>query len=219
MSQVLKKLGALGVIPVVKIHRASDAVPLGEALLAGGLACAEITLRTADAEDVIRQMSTQLPRVLVGAGTVLSVDQARRAVSAGAQFVVSPGLNPKVVTWCIANGITVIPGALTPSEIEEALDMGLDVVKFFPAEAIGGIGTLAAIAAPYQGVMRFIPTGGISENNLATYLAHRSVHCCGGSWFVGADLISASEFDRITQLTRAAVSIVCRVRGASETLA
>jgi 2-dehydro-3-deoxyphosphogluconate aldolase/(4S)-4-hydroxy-2-oxoglutarate aldolase len=212
LTGVLEKMAPLGVVPVVTINRSEDAVPVGEALCAGGLPCAEVTFRTGAAEDAIRQMASSLPDIIVGAGTVLSVEQAERAVSAGAQFVVSPGLNRKVVDWCLSNGTTVVPGVMTPTEIEAALDVGLEVLKFFPAEAIGGIGTLATIAAPYANV-KFIPTGGISQDNLADYLAHPSVHCCGGSWLVKASLITAGRFDEITRLTRDALSVVRAVRG------
>jgi 2-dehydro-3-deoxyphosphogluconate aldolase/(4S)-4-hydroxy-2-oxoglutarate aldolase len=212
MTDLLEKLGLLGVVPVVAIERSEDAVELGRALVAGGLPCAEITFRTAAAEEAIRQISSNLPEVTVGAGTVLSVDQADRAVSAGAQFIVSPGFNQKVVDWCLQNEVPVTPGVLTPTEIDMALDRELKILKFFPAEAMGGIATLKAIAAPYGGV-KFIPTGGITRDNLADYLAQPSVHCCGGSWLVKANLISAGKFDEITQLTRDAMSVVRRVRG------
>lgn len=212
MTELLERLGRLGVVPVVKIERAEDAVALGRALLAGGLPCAEITFRTAAAEEAIRRISSSLPEIIVGAGTVLSVDQASRAVSAGARFIVSPGFNPRVVDWCLQNEVSVTPGVATPTEIEMALDKGLEILKFFPAEALGGIPMLKAIAAPYGGV-KFIPTGGINQENLADYLAQPSVHCCGGSWLVKANLISAGRFDEITQLTRDAMSVVRRVRG------
>lgn len=212
MTDLLEKLGVLGVVPVVKIERAEDAVELGRALLAGGLPCAEITFRTAAAEEAIRQIASNLPEVIVGAGTVLSVEQADRAVSAGARFIVSPGFNQKVVDWCLQNEIPVTPGVLTPTEIDMALYRGLDILKFFPAEAMGGIATLKAISAPY-GSVKFIPTGGINQNNLADYLALPSVHCCGGSWLVKTHLISAGKFDEITRLTREAMSVVRRVRG------
>ena len=212
MTDLLEKLGRFGVVPVVEIERAEDAVELGKALLAGGLPCAEITFRTAAAEEAIRRISSSLPEVIVGAGTVLTVDQADRAVSAGAQFIVSPGFNQKVVDWCLQHEIPVTPGVLTPTEIDMALDRGLKVLKFFPAEAMGGVATLKAIAAPYKDV-KFIPTGGISQDNLADYLALRSVHCCGGSWLVKTSLISAGKFDEITRLTQEAVSVVRRVRG------
>jgi len=212
MTDLLEKLGRLGVVPVVKIERAEDAIELGRALLAGGLPCAEITFRTAAAEDAIRRISSSLPEIIVGAGTVLSVDQADKAVSAGARFIVSPGFNQKVVDWCLQDEIPVTPGVMTPTEIDMALDRGLNILKFFPAEAIGGIAVLKAISAPYGGV-KFIPTGGINQNNLADYLALPSVHCCGGSWLVKANLISAGRFDEITRLTREAMSVVRRVRG------
>jgi len=212
MTDLLDKLGRLGVVPVVKIERAEDAVELGRALLAGGLPCAEITFRTAAAEEAIRQIASNLPEVIVGAGTVLSVEQADRAVSAGARFIVSPGFNQKVVDWCLQNEIPVTPGVVTPTEIDMALDRGLNILKFFPAEAMGGIATLKAISAPY-GSVKFIATGGINQNNLADYLALPSVHCCGGSWLVKANLISAGRFDEITRLTREAMSVVRRVRG------
>jgi 2-dehydro-3-deoxyphosphogluconate aldolase/(4S)-4-hydroxy-2-oxoglutarate aldolase len=212
MTDLLEKLGRLGVVPVVKIERAEDAIELGKALLAGGLPCAEITFRTAAAEDAIRRISSSLPKIIVGAGTVLTVDQASKAVSAGARFIVSPGINQKVVDWCLQNEIPVTPGVMTPTEIDMALDRGLNILKFFPAEAIGGIAVLKAISAPYGGI-KFIPTGGINQNNLADYLALPSVHCCGGSWLVKANLISAGKFDEITELARDAMSVVRRVRG------
>lgn len=212
MRGVLHTLGDLGLVPVVKIERVEDAVDLAGALLAGGLPCAEITFRTEAAEEAIRRICSSLPDMLVGAGTVLSVDQAERAVSAGAQFIVSPGFNQKVVDWCLENEIAVTPGVLTPTEIEMARERGLEILKFFPAEAMGGIATLKAIGAPY-GDVKFVPTGGINRDNLAGYLALPNVHCCGGSWLVKANLISAGKFDEITQLTQDAMSVVREVRG------
>ncbi len=212
MNDMLDTLGRLGLVPVVKIEQAEDAVDLGKALSAGGLPCAEITFRTAAAEEAIRRIASNLPDVILGAGTVLTVDQADRAVSAGAQFIVSPGFNQKVVDWCLNNEIPVTPGVATPTEIDMALEVGLSILKFFPAEAMGGIKTLKAISAPYGGV-KFIPTGGINRDNLADYLALPSVHCCGGSWLVKASLISAGKFDEITQLAQEAVSVVRQVRG------
>jgi 2-dehydro-3-deoxyphosphogluconate aldolase/(4S)-4-hydroxy-2-oxoglutarate aldolase len=212
MHEVLATLGDLGVVPVVAIQRAEDAVELGRALLAGGLPCAEITFRTDAAEEAIRRISSGLPDIVLGAGTVLTIDQAERAVSAGAQFIVSPGFNQKVVDWCLQNEIPVTPGVLTPTEIDMALDRGLKILKFFPAEALGGLRMLKAIAAPYVGT-KFIPTGGITQDNLADYLAHPSVHCCGGSWLVKSGLISTGKFDEITRLTREAVSVVRQARG------
>jgi len=211
MHEVLATLGDLGLVPVVAIERAEDAVELGRALLAGGLPCAEITFRTAAAEQAIRHIASSLPEITLGAGTVLTADQAARAVSAGARFIVSPGFNQKVVGWCLDEGVPVTPGVATPTEIEMALERGLEILKFFPAEAMGGIGALKAIAAPYVGV-KFMPTGGVNLDNLAGYLALPSVHCCGGSWLVKADLISGGKFDEITRLTQEAMSIVRRVR-------
>ncbi|MGC8874885.1 MAG: bifunctional 4-hydroxy-2-oxoglutarate aldolase/2-dehydro-3-deoxy-phosphogluconate aldolase, partial [Chloroflexia bacterium] len=168
-SPVVERLGELGLVPVIEIERAEHAVPLGEALLAAGLPCAEITFRTAAAEEAIRQIAAALPEMLTGAGTVLTIDQARRAVDAGARFVVSPGLNPALVDWCLQEGVPVIPGVATPTEVGMALSRGLSIVKFFPAEALGGVKMLKALAAPFKGV-RFIPTGGITAANLADYL-------------------------------------------------
>ena len=212
MTDLLEKLGFLGVVPVVAIERSEDAVELGRALLAGGLPCAEITFRTAAAEEAIRRISSSLPEIIIGAGTVLSVDQANRAISAGAQFIVSPGFNQKVVDWCLQNEIPVTPGVVTPTEIDMALDRELKILKFFPAEAMGGIATLKAIAAPYGGV-KFIPTGGINPKNLADYLSLPAVHACGGSWLVTSKLISAGEFAEITRLAEEALAIVRQVRG------
>lgn len=180
--------------------------------MAGGLPCAEITFRTAAAQQAIRSIASSLPGITLGAGTVLTVEQADRAVSAGAQFIVSPGFNEKVVDWCLETGVPVTPGVATPTEIEMALDRGLEILKFFPAEAMGGIKTLKAISAPYVGV-RFIPTGGVNLDNLADYLGLPSVHCCGGSWLVKSKLISQGSFDEITRVTQDAMAVVHRVRG------
>jgi 2-dehydro-3-deoxyphosphogluconate aldolase/(4S)-4-hydroxy-2-oxoglutarate aldolase len=209
MRRVLDTLGDMGLVRVVKIERAEDALDLGRALPEGGLPCAEITFRTAPAEEAIRQISSSLPEVLVEAGTVLTADQADRAVSAGARFIVPPGFNQKVVDWCLQKEVPVTPGVLTPTEIEMALDRGLSVLKFFPAEAMGGVATLKAIAGPYGGV-KFIPTGGINQ---ADYLALSNVHCCGGSWLAKASTITAGKFAEITRLTREAVSLVRAMRG------
>lgn len=213
MSQVLERLGELALVPVVKIEDAQDATDLGKALLDGGLPCAEITFRTKAAEAAIKTMTSTLPEIITGAGTVLTVDQAKRAVGAGAQFIVAPGFNPRVVDWCLEHDVAVIPGVATPTEIEMALDKDLNILKFFPAQALGGIRTLKAIAAPYSGI-KFIPTGGINATNLADYLTLPMVHACGGSWIVKASLISARDFSKIARLTQEAVSIVQQHRGA-----
>jgi 2-dehydro-3-deoxyphosphogluconate aldolase/(4S)-4-hydroxy-2-oxoglutarate aldolase len=212
MQEILETLGHLGVVPVVKIERAHEAVPLGNALMAGGLPCAEITFRTDAAEEAIRRIASELPEVVIGAGTVLSVEQAEKAVAAGARYIVSPGFDPKVVDWCLTHDVPVTPGVATPTEINMALDQGLNILKFFPAEALGGLKTLKALAAPYGGV-KFIPTGGINSKNLADYLSLSAVHACGGSWLVASKLISAGEFSEITRLAEEARAIVRQVRG------
>jgi len=211
MTGILQQLGNFGLIPVVAIETAQDAPKLGQALLDGGLPCAEITFRTAAAEDAIRLLAAECPDVLVGAGTVLSVEQAQKAVSAGARYIVSPGFDADVVGWCLDNNVPVTPGVVTPTEVAMALKKGLSVLKFFPAEAAGGVKLLKAIAAPY-GQVKFIPTGGINAQNLAGYLSLPMVHACGGSWMASKQLIAAGEFDRITALTREAVSIAQQIR-------
>lgn len=212
MNEVLEQFQKLGVIPVVVIDDAKDAAPLAKALVEGGLPCAEVTFRTAAAEESIRIMSKEYPEMLVGAGTVLTTEQVDRAVAAGAKFIVSPGLNPKVVKYCVDKGIPVTPGTANPSDIEQALEQGLDVVKFFPAEPLGGLKLIKAMAAPYVGV-KFMPTGGINEKNVREYLAYDRILACGGSWMVKGDLIKAGDFEQIKKLTAEAVQIVKEVRG------
>ena len=211
MEDILRKIGDLGVVPVIAIEDAADAPKLGQALLDGGLPCAEITFRTAAAPEAIALMTAACPDVLVGAGTVMTVAQAQRAAEAGAKFVVTPGFDGDVVDWCIEHDMPITPGVVTPTEINMALKKGLNVVKFFPAEASGGVKTLKAIAAPYQGV-KFIPTGGISASNLSDYLSLASVHACGGSWMVKKELISAGEFGQISAMAREAVALVQQIR-------
>ena len=188
MSEVLARMAELKIVPVVAIMDAKDAIPLGKALLEAGLPCAEITFRTAAAQDAIRNIASEFPEMLIGAGTVLSTLQAEQATAAGAQFIVSPGFDKKVVEWCLEREVTITPGVATPTEINMALHYGLNILKFFPAEAMGGVKTLKAIGAPFVGV-RFIPTGGINVNNLATYLSLPMVYACGGSWMVKRDMI------------------------------
>lgn len=207
MLPLIRALGKLALVPVVQIEHPNNAIALGRALLDGGLPCAEITFRTQAAEEVIKGIAENIPEIILGAGTVLTTAQAQKAVNAGAKFIVSPGTNPKVIDWCLEHGVPVFPGVATPTEIEMALDKGLDILKFFPAEAMGGVEMLKAIAAPYNKV-RFIPTGGINAQNLADYLRLPMVFACGGSWFVKANLISEGKFGEITRLTKEAVSIV-----------
>ena len=193
-----------GVVPVVVLNDAKDALPLAKALVEGGLACAEVTFRTDAAEESIRLMSEAYPEMLVGAGTVLTIDQVNRAVKAGAKFIVSPGFDPEIVDYCLENNIPVLPGCITPSEVAQAVKRGLKVVKFFPAEQAGGIAMIKAMAAPYT-MVKFMPTGGINTKNLADYLSCDKILCCGGSWMVKGDMIKAGEFDKITAMTKEAV--------------
>ena len=212
MNEVLKQIEKIGIVPVVVLEDTKDAEPLGKALCEGGLPCAEVTFRTDAAEESIRIMAEKFPEMLVGAGTVLTIDQVDRAVNAGAKFIVSPGLNPKVVAYCVEKGIPVTPGTANPSNVEQALEFGLDVVKFFPAEQAGGLAYIKAIAAPYAGV-KFMPTGGINANNVKEYLACNKILACGGSWMVKGNLIKAGEFDKITDLVKEAANIVKEIRG------
>lgn len=211
MNQVIEQLGTIGIIPVVALDDAASAVPLGQALLEGGLPCAEITFRTAAAAEAIRQIATAHPDILVGAGTVLTVDQAQQALDAGARFVVTPGFDAAVVDWCLAHDMPVTPGVMTPTDINFALSRGLKVLKFFPAEAAGGVKALKAIGGPYVGV-RFVPTGGISAENLAAYLSLPMVHACGGSFMVEKKLINDGQFDEVARRSRIAVDIVRATR-------
>jgi len=205
MNETLEKIGELGIVPVVKIEKAEYALPLGRALLAGDLPIAEITFRTSAAEESIKSLTKELPELLVGAGTVLTVEQTKKAISAGAKFIVSPGFNPRVVDYCIENDIPVTPGINNPTQIEMALERGIEAVKFFPAEASGGLPLLKSMSAPYTGI-KFIPTGGINQNNLSSYLSYSKVHACGGSWMVKPELISSGNFSEITRLTKEAIS-------------
>ena len=210
MQELIRKTG---IVPVVVLDDAKDAEPLAEALIRGGLPCAEVTFRTAAAEESIRRMTEKFPEMLVGAGTVLTTEQVDRAVAAGAKFIVAPGLNPVTVKYCLEKGISVFPGVLTPSEIEQALSLGLQVVKFFPAEPSGGLKMIQAIAAAYVG-LKFMPTGGINAKNVGEYLAdEKHILACGGSWMVKKDLIAAGEFGKIEEMAREAAALVKEYRG------
>jgi len=210
--EIASKLHSFGIIPVIEIDPAESAIPLGSALIDGGLPVAEVTFRTSAAEYAIKLMAKHHPQILLGAGSVLSTQQAETAVKAGAKYIVSPGFDPRVVDWCIEHEIPVFPGVATPTEISMGLAKGLSILKFFPAEALGGIKMLKAISAPFK-VVKFIPTGGISTANLADYLALPAVHACGGSWIVSKQLISENKYEEITRLTAEAVEIVKKVRG------
>lgn len=212
MHEVLKKIQEIGIVPVVVLEDAKDAAPLAKALIDGGLPCAEVTFRTEAAEECIRIMAEQFPEMLVGAGTVLTTEQVDRAVAAGAKFIVSPGLNPRIVKYCVEKGILITPGCANPSDVEQAIENGLEVVKFFPAEQAGGLPMIKAMAAPYTNMM-FMPTGGISPSNVREYLGFKKIIACGGSWMVKGDLVKAGDYAKITELSKEAVAIVKEVRG------
>lgn len=211
MSTVTEKISTLGVVPVVVLEDAKDAAPLAKALVEGGLPCAEVTFRTDAAEESIKIMTSEYPDMFVGAGTVLTIEQVDRAVSAGAKFIVSPGFDPEIVDYCLSKEIPVFPGCITPSEVAQAVKRGLKVVKFFPAEQFGGVATIKAMAAPYVG-LKFMPTGGVSAKNLESYLSCDKIVACGGSWMVKGDLVKAGKFDEIKAMTEEAVKLVAEIR-------
>lgn len=204
---VLDEIRRLKIVPVIVIDDAGRALALADSLADGGLPCAEITFRTPAAAEALRRIAAERPNVLAGAGTVLTTEQAARARDAGARFIVSPGINPKVVEWCQSHALPVFPGVCTPTEIETALECGLNVVKFFPAEPSGGVGFLKAIAAPFPELL-FMPTGGITATNVREYLAFKRVVACGGSWMAPQDWIQQGAFDRVRDAVAAAVSSV-----------
>ncbi|MBS6194922.1 MAG: bifunctional 4-hydroxy-2-oxoglutarate aldolase/2-dehydro-3-deoxy-phosphogluconate aldolase [Clostridiales bacterium] len=211
MHTILEEVAKLGVVPVVVLNDAKDAVPLAKALCEGGLPCAEVTFRTEAAEESIRLMCREYPEMLVGAGTVLTIDQVERAVAAGAKFIVSPGFDAEIVDYCLEKGILVLPGCITPSEVAQGVKRGLEVIKFFPAEQAGGVAMIKAMAAPYTTV-KFMPTGGISAKNLKEYLSCDKIVACGGSWMVKGDMIAAGEFDKIKEMTAEAVKLAAEIR-------
>lgn len=211
MKTIAEQFQECGVVPVVVLEDAKDALPLAKALTGGGLPCAEVTFRTEAAEESIRIMSREYPDMLVGAGTVLTVEQVDRAVAAGAKFIVSPGFDPEIVDYCLEKDIPVFPGCITPSEVAQAVKRGLKVLKFFPAEQAGGVAMIKAMAAPYT-MVKFMPTGGISAKNLKDYLSCDKIICCGGSWMVKGELVKNGEFDRIRELTKEAVELAASIR-------
>ncbi|MEX1279708.1 MAG: bifunctional 4-hydroxy-2-oxoglutarate aldolase/2-dehydro-3-deoxy-phosphogluconate aldolase [Acidimicrobiia bacterium] len=208
---VFERLGSHGVLPVVELDRAADAVPLGEALAAGGLPCLEITFRTDAAVAAVERLRRALPELLVAAGTVRTVDEARRAADAGAHVVVSPGLDRSVVAWCLDRGLPVLPGVQTPTEVMAATALGLDVLKFFPARIAGGPDAVAALAGPFPTV-RFVPTGGIGSADLGAYLRLPTVIACGGTWLADRAAIADGDFGRVTRLAADAAATVADVR-------
>ncbi len=208
---MLDQLALAGLIPVIKVERAEDAVPLCRALSKGGLPVAEITFRTKAAEEAIRLVHQELPEVLLGAGTVLTPEQADKAAAAGAGYIVSPGLNPRVVRHCLEKGYPILPGCSSPSDIELALELGLTAVKFFPAEALGGVNMIKALLGPYGG-LKLVPTGGINPQNLHDYLSIKNVIACGGSWMVPDDAVKSGDWARVERLTAEAVTLMLGLR-------
>jgi 2-dehydro-3-deoxyphosphogluconate aldolase/(4S)-4-hydroxy-2-oxoglutarate aldolase len=205
MNELIGEISNIGIVPVVVLDDPRQALPLANALYSGGIRCVEVTFRTEVAEESIKIISKEFPEMLVGAGTVLTIEQVNKAVSAGAKFLVSPGLNLKVLKFCMGNGITIIPGCVTPTDIEIAMDLNIEVVKFFPAEVSGGIQMIKAMSAPYT-KMKFMPTGGIDIKNLNTYLSFDKVIACGGSWMVNKNLLKNEDYESITKLSKEAVS-------------
>lgn len=205
MNPVMKTIQDIGLVPVIKIEDAKKSVPLGNALVAGGIPVAEVTFRTAAAEDSIRAMVAECPGLLVGAGTVINVDLARKAIAAGAQFIVSPGFNPATIDFCLEKGIPVLPGVNSASLIEAGLAKGLEVFKFFPAEASGGVAMIDALAGPF-GNVKFVPTGGINASNVGDYARRDAVLAIGGSWMVKSDLVASDRWDEIKVLCESAVA-------------
>ena len=212
MKDLAERFHEVGVVPVVVLEDAKDAVPLAQALVEGGLPCAEVTFRTAAAEESIRLMAEKFPEMLVGAGTVLTTEQVDAAVKAGAKFIVSPGFDPEIVDYCLEKKrFLILPGCISPSEVAQAVKRGLKTVKFFPAEQAGGVAMIKAMAAPYTGI-KFMPTGGINAKNLEDYLSFDKIICCGGSWMVKGDLVKAGAFDKIKELTAEARNLVESIR-------
>lgn len=204
---IYKTISEKKIVPVITINDANNAAPLAEALCAGNLPVAEVTFRTDAAEQAIRNISSEIPEVLVGAGSITNTDQAKRAVDAGAKFLVSAGFSRSVTEYAVNNNIPIFPGVLTPTEIISLLEYNLTVAKFFPAEQFGGLPTIKALAAPFPG-MKFMPTGGINASNIKEYLSYDRIIACGGSWMVKAEYIDRKEFSKIRQLTAEAVALV-----------
>lgn len=207
MTNMLNLVAEKKLVPVVKLDRVDDALPLGEALIKGGLPVAEVTFRTDAAEESIRRMKKEFPDMMVGAGTVVNTEQAKRALDAGAAFLVSPGTSTKIIEFALDNNIPIFPGACTPSEIMTCMDYGLPLAKFFPAKQFGGLDTIKALSAPFPS-MKFMPTGGVNAKNILEFLAFPKIIACGGSWMVKADLINDGNFDEVTRLTKEAVDLL-----------
>jgi len=211
MSEVLSKIEQIGIVPVVKLNDVNKALPLCKALIEGGINVAEITFRTECAEDVIKMISSNCPDMIVGAGTVINVEQAERAINAGASFIVSPGLSVDVVRYCKQRNIAVIPGCITPSEIMQAINEGLEVVKFFPAKEFGGLATMKALSAPFANI-KFMPTGGVSLDNLKEFISAKFIVACGGTYMVKENLINEENYEEITRLSKLSIEIIKECR-------
>lgn len=209
---LLEELRKIGIVPVIEIEDPDKAVNLAKALIDGGINCAEVTFRTAGAAQAIKNMTEAYPDMLVGAGTVLTKEQADRAIEAGAKFIVAPGLNPDTVQYCMDKKVPMVPGVVTPSEIELALSLGLTFVKFFPAEAAGGLKMIKAVSAPYKAVS-FMPTGGININNICDYLSFDRIVACGGTWIVPKTALKEDNYEEITRLCKEAKEHIAEVRG------
>lgn len=212
IMDVLGRLHNCGIVPVVVIDNAKNAVQTANALLSGDVDVMEITFRTNAAIEAIAAVAGNCPKICLGAGTVITIEQAKAAVGAGAKFIVSPGFDKEICGWCLENGIAVTPGCVTPTEIMSALAMGLNILKFFPANAYGGVPTINALAGPF-GTVRFIPTGGVSGQNLAEYISSPYVHAVGGSWMCAKDDIAAGSYEKIATLCLEARDITLRTKG------
>lgn len=211
MTDILKKIHGIGIVPVIALENVEDAAPLAHALCNGGLPVAEVTYRTACAHDAMIEMKKACPQMLVGAGTVLTKEQVDSALDAGAEFIVSPGLNPEIVRYCQEKNVPILPGTANASDIEVALSLGLTAVKFFPAEPLGGIKMISALAAPYT-QMKFMPTGGVSPKNMKDYLSNPKIIACGGTWMIDKKAMQEKNFAKIEELTRQAVREMLEIK-------
>lgn len=211
MNTLIEQIGEIGIIPVIKLKNIEDAMPLANALIAGNMPTAEVTFRAAGAEKVIKEMRKRFPEMLVGAGTVVNIEQAKKAVEAGSKFIVSPGFDEEIVSYCLKQNVIPFPGCVTPSELQRALKLGLKAVKFFPSEQYGGLATIKAFSGPF-GELKFMPTGGISLKNLAEYAANKNIIACGASFMVAEKYIEAKDWTKITKLCGEAIEIVKNAR-------
>ena len=211
MSDILSQIQEIGIVPVVKLNNVEKAIPLCKALMSGGINVAEITFRTECAGEIIKKITIDCSEMIVGAGTIINVEQAKLAIECGAKFIVSPGFSRDIVKYCQSQNIPVIPGCITPSEIMQAIDCGLNVVKFFPAKEFGGLSTMKSLSAPF-GQIKFMPTGGISLDNLKEFISAKFIVACGGTYMVKDDLINNDKFEEITNLSKQSINIIKEAR-------